>query len=412
MNLGALCSYEEEDQYATSVVCDGNACLLEAATGESARCFFSAPSIGRCEMLNAANELVYHCTETGTTPITMMCMAPFTFEIADPLPDFDSPSSISVSVPDGGEYMPGLGNSVTYQGSLSSPATRSLLEDAIAGAVSQQRVPASLGALYTARFGDAEADAAVIAYLAEISALDATTAVKTLLDDVQAQSTAAAEVLVLLLPDWILGLAAEPREELSSPELALLGSAMHQINDRREQLVQAAQQRLEAYREAQKNSCISISCLFTMAGFPDVLQDAIQDVDHAWIGGLLSGAGARTAAAASLAAVIASTGGTSISLIFPHAGSIALTATVGGFAALPVAVITIAAVATYMAVDNLITAEENERAFNTFIDNNTARLTDLDAFIGRDYASSDPESERLLGEIYIASQKLALEVFQ
>jgi hypothetical protein len=410
MYLGALCSYAEEKEYAMDVSCDEDECLLNTASGEySASCFLDGTY--RCE-ISKGGFSAFNCTGVSFNggPVSGSCF-----------PNLDAPTIISVSVPDGGEYLAGLGNSVTYKGSISTPASRLLHENAVAGTVSQQVVEASLDELYDILFADLKADQDVVDYLGVVKDLDAREALRKILDDVQDESSAAAQVLVLLIPDWILGLAAEPREQLTSHELALVGTAMHHINGRRDQLVSAAKARLDAYFEARKNSCINLSCLYTTAGFPDVLEGAVQDVDAAWVGALLSSAGAGTAAAATVAGVITSATGLGTSLIFPHAATIVVSSTVVGFAALPVAVVAIAAVSTYLAINDLIEASANEEAYNAFIEENSKRLTDLDAFIGRDYSAftgpsyfsgQDLASERLLGEIFIAGQKVALEVFQ
>ncbi len=432
-----LGSVAEELNTGINVRCNDIKCELDKpSTGETGQCGYATErGVGypTCTFLNGSGEitstcirhLTYNCymninVSGGVTigipePLVIPTNSP-SIGIPEPLVIPTNSPSIEVTVPDGGTYIGGDG--ATYLGSIVTPARRALLEAAISGSVSQLYMDTFLAEFRTYVNSNPSVKQSVADYtnyLVGINLPPGETLTK-LLDDLSnangSDNESAATVLMTLLPKWVVELARHPRDQLISDEVALVATAMHHINDRREQLVSAAESNLASYRQSQRQ-CLTLSCLFTVAGFPAVIQQSVTDVDTAWIGSLATGAVVGTAAGAALVAVTI-TAQTTALFILPHTAAAAMTAlgagaasagTIAAFAALPVTVVVIAAVSTYMAVDNLFQAGENEQAYNTFINDNSGRFTNLDDFINHDYVNDD----RVLSEIVIACQKMLLE---
>lgn len=405
--LNAFCSNAQAASSSSVVACTQVQCMLtNTSTNEQASCYQTGGNTYQCDVLDGSGNLTHTCTSTTGATIKM-CQGTFVIN-PTPITIPEPTTSIVVSVPDGGEYM---GSDAIYKGSLSSPASRTILEGAVTGSVSGPLVDGFLTDFQAFLNSDSGSDAAVANYVNALMALNLSPeqALGKMLDDVQLQTDAvpAAAVLAHLLPKWGLGLAKQPLDSLNGDERALIGLFMYQINQRRDELVTTAEARLQAYRESQKQ-CLGLSCVFMMEGFPTVIDDTIHDVDTRWIDALGAGAASGVVATAALSTVLVTVGMVSVHAIFPHAASIALTSVTGGLMALPVTVVVVAAVATVMAVDNLFTAQANEDAYNAFIAENSVRYTDQSTFLGHDYSTDD----RVMGEFVIAGQKVLMQVLQ
>lgn len=432
-----LGSIAEETATGIDVSCNDTRCVFNnPATGETGYCGYEAErGVGypACTFLDNTDTISSACRwmYTGSTDENGYFISAYqcyqvwdfsgfdsdlTIQMSDPLVIPTYTSSIEVTVPDGGSY---LGGDATYLGSIATPTSRWLLESALAGSVSQLYLPAFVSEFQAFINSDASDDPNLAAYFNALVALNLSSGdtLTRLLDDLSdpngSNNENAATVLMAFMPKWILELTKHTREELTGDEIAIIATAMHHINVRREQLIAAAESNLEAYRSSQPQ-CIALSCLFAMEGFPSVIEQSVADVDAAWVGALATGAVAGTVAGVAIVAVTMAAQTTAV-FIFPHTAAAlaalgAAGASVGGvaaLAALPVTVIVIGAVSTYMAVDNLLVAGENEQAYNAFINENSVQFTNLDSFINHDYLSD----AKLLSEIVIASQKMMLEAF-
>lgn len=334
---------------------------------------------------------------TGPQVITIKQSQPFTIKTNDNLPDLTRTTSIVVTTapeaPAGDSEVMAL-RSADGQSALSD-ATKRLID----GWPKDQPM-----------------DAETKAYMDSIRAggrdLDQ------VMKDAAAGDPAARTVMAAVMPALVSTLARKDPESLTIREAALLEKVRNRIAERRAALVATVRAKVAAHlaerrRDAQN---MPLTTLFATQDFPDVLKDAIIEVNGKVIAqsaATIGGAAAAGAAAAGASIALASA-------IFPFAGSATIVsvasgsvighvagtsaAAVAGAAAAPIALtVGLAAAIGAAGIIKLIESGENEAAYNAFVDYNSKPVGDLG-----DLAAGSDEAR---AELAFASSQIYMEMF-